>query len=51
MKLMNHLVSLVLSDIFSFYNLFFQINVNEITRFSDFPLSKKTLKGKYMWSF
>uniref|UniRef100_A0A452TN63 ATP-dependent RNA helicase n=1 Tax=Ursus maritimus TaxID=29073 RepID=A0A452TN63_URSMA len=24
---------------------FFQINVNEITRFSDFPLSKKTLKG------
>lgn len=27
---------------------FFQINVNEITRFSDFPLSKKTLKGRYM---
>uniref|UniRef100_A0A452TNV5 ATP-dependent RNA helicase n=1 Tax=Ursus maritimus TaxID=29073 RepID=A0A452TNV5_URSMA len=33
----------VLADVVSFF--FFQINVNEITRFSDFPLSKKTLKG------
>ena len=25
-----------------------KINVNESTRFSDFPLSKKTLKGKFI---
>lgn len=51
MKLMNHPTFLVLSDIISFSQSFFQINVNEITRFSDFPLSKKTLKGRYIWSF
>ncbi|KAJ1075651.1 hypothetical protein K5549_017693, partial [Capra hircus] len=34
----------MLSEVFFFF-FTFQINVNEITRFSDFPLSKKTLKG------